>query len=231
MNATDLKKLNERFESATPQDILRWAIETHGAKAALTSSFGGQSAALIHMAVQIKPDLPILFINTGFLFKETIAFKDALQKQFKLNIREFRATSAQIEQTRKNLAARTKPSEPCCDDSKVDLMKRSLEGVSCWIAGLRRSQGEGRSGIGIIENYDAGLIKVQPLANWSGKQQYAYMQEHHLPFHPLWEKGYTSIGCEPCTSLPIAGQGERSGRWSGSDKTECGIHTFLQKKD
>lgn len=231
MDAGKAAELNNSLETATPQEILRWAIKTYGQGAALSSSFGGQSAALIHMAVQIKPDLPILFLDTGFLFKQTHDFKDQLKKKLKLNIKEFRATPAQIEQTRKNLAARKNPSDPCCDDGKVDAMRRSLEGVTCWISGLRRSQGAGRSTIAIIEEQQAGLIKVHPLARWSGKDLYAYMTQHNLPFHPLWEKGYTSIGCEPCTSLPVPGQGERSGRWAGSDKTECGIHTFLPKKD
>ena len=109
-------------------------------------------------------------------------------------------------------------------------MKQSLEGLACWIAGLRRNQGTSRKDIKIIEEYGTGLVKVHPLANWTAKEIYGYMKKNDLPFHPLWEKGYTSVGCEPCTSLPIPGQDERSGRWAGSDKKECGIHTFMNKK-
>ena len=109
-------------------------------------------------------------------------------------------------------------------------MQRSLAGLTCWIAGLRRSQGDTRKDIKIVEEYQSGLIKVHPLAHWSGKQLYAYMTQHSLPFHPLWDKGYTSIGCEPCTRLPLSADDERSGRWAGLEKKECGIHTFMQQK-
>lgn len=231
LTKNDIASLNERFEKAEPQDILRWAITSHPGKVALSSSFGGHSAALIHMAIQIEPNLPILFLNTGFLFMETLEFAAGLTRRFHLNVREFKASREQIEETRRNLEIRARQGgAKCCDDAKIDLMKRSLEGFSCWIAGLRRSQGSGRKDIKIVEEYESGLIKVHPLANWSDRDLYAYMKRHNLPFHPLWEKGFTSIGCEPCTSLPGTG-GERSGRWAGLDKTECGIHTFLDKKD
>ncbi len=227
---SEIAKLNKQFETATPQEILAWAVKTYGSGTALSSSFGGQSAALIHMTIQVKPDIPVLFLDTGFLFKETYAFADELKRKFNLNLKTFRASSAQISQTLKNLERRKKEGTPeCCDLSKVDLMKQSLAGVTCWISGLRRSQGDSRKDIKIIEEDQSGLVKVHPLANWSSKQLYAYMQQNQLPFHPLWEKGYTSVGCEPCTSLPDGKGGERSGRWAGLSKEECGIHEFLKK--
>lgn len=225
----NIAELNKKFETADPHAILRWAVATYGPKTALSSSFGAQSAVLLHMLSEIDPAVPVLFLDTGFLFKETIQFKDELKKRLKLNIKEFRATPAQIEETKKKLADPNNKVGVCCDEVKVDLMKRSLEGVSCWIAGLRRKQSATRKDIEIIEEYGSGLIKVHPIANWTSKDTYDYMKKHDLPFHPLWEKGYTSIGCEPCTSLPTAGQDERSGRWAGQDKTECGIHTFLRR--
>ncbi len=227
----EIDALNEKFEKATPEEILRWALTTYKGRVGLSSSFGGQSAALIHMATRIDPTVPILFLNTGFLFMETLKYAADLTRKLNLHVREFKATRAQIEETARNLEKRAKEGgTKCCDDAKIDLMQKSLEGLSCWIAGLRRGQGSTRKDIKIIEEYRSGLIKVHPLANWSGKDLHAYMTRHNLPFHSLWEKGFTSIGCEPCTSLP-GGEGERSGRWAGLDKTECGIHTFLEKKD
>ena len=227
----DLNQLNQKFETASPQEILAWAIRTYSPKIGLTSSFGGQSAALIHMAIQIEPSLPILFLNTGFLFGETLDFVDSLKKRFHLNVREFKASPEQMAVTKKNLESRRDESGVCCDETKVELMQRSLEGLDCWIAGLRRSQGATRKDIKIIEKYGTGLVKVHPLANWTAKQVHAYAKDNGLPFHPLWEKGYTSVGCEPCTRLPLVGEGERSGRWAGLEKKECGIHTFLEKKN
>ncbi|MFN0118381.1 MAG: phosphoadenylyl-sulfate reductase [Elusimicrobiota bacterium] len=229
MNEDQLDQLNTKFETSTPQEILSWAIKTYSPQIALSSSFGGQSTALIHMAVQIDPKIPILFLNTGFLFKETIQFVNDLRKQFNLNVLEFKASPEQIEKTKKNLENKSYTGV-CCDDSKVSLMEQSLKGLDCWVAGLRRSQGSMRKDIKIVELYGSGLLKVHPLANWSGKDLFNYMKQHGLPFHPLWDKGYTSIGCEPCTALP-GDQGERSGRWTGTQKTECGIHTFLKKEN
>lgn len=227
MNEKERAEKNEAFERATPEEILAWAINTHRPRVGLSSSFGADSMALIHMAVRIDPEIPILFLDTGFLFPETIEYKNNLKKQFKLNIREFSASPDQIAVTKRNLETRTDPSGPCCDETKVDLMKRSLEGISCWIAGLKRGQSASRKNIKIVETYGDGLIKVHPLANWTSREIYQYMKTHNLPFHPLWEKGYKSIGCAPCTRLPLAEGDDRSGRWAGTDRKECGIHTFL----
>lgn len=225
----DAETLNKKFETASPQDILSWALSTYSPHVGLSSSFGGQSLALIHMAIQIDPQIPILFLDTGFLFKETYDFVHQMEKKYNLNVQRFVATASQKKITQKNLDDRKDQTGICCDESKVDLMKQSLQGLNCWIAGLRRTQGATRKDIKIVEKYQDGLVKVHPLANWSQKQLFDYMNAHTLPFHPLWEKGYTSIGCEPCTSLPSLDEGERSGRWAGLEKKECGIHTFLKK--
>jgi phosphoadenosine phosphosulfate reductase len=227
MNTIDLAKLNKRFEKAVPEEILSWALDAYTPHVGLSSSFGAESAALLHMATQIFPAIPILFINTGFLFKETIEFKDKLQKRLHLNIREFKADLDDIDRVTKLLASPTNTKGACCDDVKVRLMKEALTGLSCWIAGLRRHQSATRKNIETVELYGEGLLKVHPIARWTSKDIYAYMKKHDLPFHPLWDKGYTSIGCEPCTSLPLPGDDARSGRWAGTDKTECGIHTFM----
>lgn len=230
LTTEELNQLNARFETSSPQEILSWAINAYP-NAALSSSFGGESAALIHMAVKIRPNLPVLFLDTGFLFKETIEFTRQLKSKFNLNLKTFKANPQQIEEVRLNLSKRVNGVGKCCDDVKVALMEESLKGVDCWIAGLRRNQASSRKNIKIIEPQGPGFVKVHPLANWSSKEIYGYLKQHDLPFHPLWEKGYKSIGCEPCTTLPLPGQDERSGRWAGTEKTECGIHTHLRKNE
>ncbi|OVE78480.1 phosphoadenosine phosphosulfate reductase [bacterium F11] len=224
----NFEKLNEKFERSSPQEILEWALKTYQSRIGLTSSFGAQSAALLHMATQIDPHLPILFIDTGFLFKETYEFVKDLQKRMNLNLKVFRPTETDIQEIRRRLDNK----EPqCCDDAKVAQMKRALEGFDAWIAGLRRNQSATRKDVKIIEQYGDGLVKVHPVANWASKDVQNYMVTNNLPFHPLWEKGYKSIGCEPCTRKPTDSADDRSGRWAGQNKTECGIHTFLEKKD
>jgi len=223
------EEINLKFEKASAQEILEWAIKTYP-KVGLSSSFGAESALLLHMATQIKPDIPILFINTGFLFKETLEFKETLKKKFNLNIREFKADEKSQALVRERLKDKSKNDGTCCDAAKVELMQRALEGLDCWIAGLRRNQAVTRKDIRIVESYEGGLVKVHPIANWSSEQISDYMKKYQLPYHPLWTKGYRSIGCEPCTTLPIPGQDDRSGRWAGTEKTECGIHTFMKKQ-
>lgn len=230
MNEQELNQLNSKFEKASPQEILAWAIGAYPGRVGLSSSFGAESAGLLHMATQIDPKIPILFINTGFLFKETLEFAETLKKRLHLNLREFKASPQQIAETQKKLQDPHNVIGSCCDEAKVSLMQASLEGLGCWIAGIRRNQSSTRKDIKIVESYQEGLVKVHPLANWTSKELYQYLTAHSLPFHPLWEKGYTSIGCEPCTRLPLPGQDARSGRWAGIDKTECGIHTFLSDK-
>lgn len=228
MNSLNINELNKRFENLTAQDILAWALQNYGSSAVLTSSFGADSAALIHMATRIDPNLRIIFLNTGFLFKETLDFCAQLKKQLSLHVQEFKATDTEIEQIRKRLNNPNNKRGECCDEVKIRLLQQSLQGARCWIAGLQRSESISRRDIKIIESYGEGMVKVHPIANWTSKDVYEYMKKFDLPFHPLWQKGFKSIGCEPCTSLPQPGQDDRSGRWAGSDKTECGIHTFMK---
>ena len=227
MTSSDLKTLNATFETSPAEQILRWAVDTYP-RAALTSSFGTQSAVLLHMATRIKPDLPVLFLDTGFLFKETHRYADELTALLGLNVRTFRPTDAELADARERLKT---DRFACCDRTKVPLMERALQGVDCWIAGLRRDQASTRKDVKIVEHHRGGLVKVHPIARWSAKDVYDYMVRHKLPSHPLWDRGYTSVGCESCTIKPTEAGDERSGRWAGSDKTECGIHTFLAEKD
>lgn len=229
MNKDKLKKLNEKFETAHPHAITRWAVETYRPKVALSSSFGAKSAVMLHIISQVDPDTPILFLNPGFHFQETLEFVERMKKRLDLNIREFKATPNQIKETEEKIKA-GKDDGQCCDERKVQLAEQSLVGLDCWIAGLRRDQGASRKNIPIVQQFESGLIKVHPLANWTGKDIADYMKENNLPTHPLWDKGYTSIGCIHSTSLPDASGAERSGRWKGTEKTECGIHTFTPQK-
>lgn len=213
------------FEDVDPGTILSWAVTAYQGRVALSSSFGVESAGLLHMATRVAPDLPVIFLNTGFLFDETLRFVEDLQKRLDLNIREFRPAPDQIEEARADLASQGAYSETCCERVKVSLMRQALQGVDCWIAGLRRDQGPSRKRIGVVESRGGGRLKVHPLAAWETSRLHAYILANNLPFHPLWHRGYTSVGCEPCTARPVPGMGDRSGRWCGTGKTECGIHT------
>jgi phosphoadenosine phosphosulfate reductase len=222
----NLDSVNGLLDQAEPTDIIRWACETFGDKVAISSSFGAESACLLSLAVKVKPDIPVIFINTGFLFPETLAFREDLKKRLGLNIKEVGPIMGHADFLRQFGKLYETDPDRCCEINKVEPLKRALDGLECWMSGVRGDQTSYRAGLPVVEK-KKGLIKVSPILRWHSKQVYAYLKAEGLPLHPLWEKGYTSIGCEPCTAVPGNPDDPRSGRWSGKNKSECGIHTFL----
>ena len=222
----ELAALTKKFETAHPIEIIRWAVETYRPETVLTSSFGADSAAIIHMALQADPKIPIRTVDTGFLFPETVRFTETLRKLFALNLTVIRTKLTDAEIARLKAQHATTPIDDrfCCGEYKREATERALAGVRCWIAGLMRAEAASRRRTPIIEPLGNGMIKVSPIAAWTQKQVYDYMQQHQLPYHPLWSQGYTSIGCALHTQKPADPNDPRSGRWAGTGKTECGIH-------
>ena len=233
MKTFDLEKLNERFEKAQSEEILRWAIREFHPKIALTSSFQTESVVLLHMVSQIEPSLKVLFLETGWHFKETLDFKNEIVKRFGLShVVDLKAELKKREVFNAETGGKPYEVNPdyCCQINKVEPLEEALKGLDAWISGIRRSQSKVRKDIAIVEEYQ-GLFKINPLANVTSGDIWWYIKEHNLPKHPLFEKGYLSIGCWPCTRPVQPGDDERSGRWAGTEKTECGIHTFLKPKE
>ena len=227
MTDEELKRLNERFEQAHPVDIIRWAVDTFRPDVALTSSFGADSAAVIHLALQADPRISVRTVDTGFLFPETRRFTEELRRRWNLNLTVVRTTLPQTEierLTREHTTGRPVDDRYCCGEYKREATERALAGLRGWIAGLMRVEAPTRRQTPVVERLATGLVKVAPIAAWTHKQVYEYMQQHDLPYHPLWAQGYTSIGCALHTQKPIDPNDPRSGRWAGQDKTECGIH-------
>ena len=228
LTAEALKRLNVQFETAQPTEIIRWAVETFRPSVALTSSFGADSAALLHMAVSVDPQIEIRTVDTGVLFPETYEFMEALRKRLALNlvVTKSRLNVKQFLTQHAGHAPGT--SGFCCEEFKVEAMERALRGLTGWITGLQRSDALTRAKAPVVQKLENGITKIAPIATWTAKQVYEYMKAHELPFHPLWAQGYTSIGCWPCTSKPVDPNDPRSGRWAKQDKTECGIHNIGQ---
>jgi phosphoadenosine phosphosulfate reductase len=229
----NLEDLNQRFEKKQPEDIIRWAIEEFRPKIVLTSSFQTESIVLLHMISRVDPATKILFLETGWHFKETLKFKqDVIDNLGLTNVVDLKADSKKREAL--NNASAEKPYEKdpdqCCYLNKVEPLDLALKGVDAWVSGIRRSQSKTRKDILIVEAFQKGFFKINPLANVTSGDIWWYIREHKLPRHPLFDKGYLSIGCWPCTRPAQPGDDERSGRWAGTDKTECGIHTFLKPK-
>ncbi len=228
----DLAKLNDEFSRKSPQEILRWGVGEFFPDIAVSSSFGQGSAALLHMVSRINPAVKVIFVDSGYHFPETLEYRDRLQKLLGLNIVVYRAAISReqfIEKYTDHLYS-TQPNL-CCEINKVEPMRRALVGLRAWISGIRRGQTTERGEAQWVERYDGGLVKVNPLLAWTSKDVWEYIKANQLPVQPLFEKGFKSIGCWPCTRPVMAGEDERAGRWAEWDKRECGIHTFLKKDE
>lgn len=229
----DIQQLAEEFESRPPQEILQWAFAEFGGDIAMSSSFQTQSMPLLHMASRLKPGLRIFFLDTGYHFWETLIFCVRVASDWQLNVVDLNRDSRWDVFVRQNL--RSLPLDDpnlCCYIHKVQPMQKAVTGLRAWITGIRRDQTDARAHAKILEVQDDGLVKVNPLLNWTKADVAAYIEEHKLPAHPLTVKGYRSIGCAPCTVAVGAGDSDRAGRWAGRGKTECGLHTemFTQKE-
>ena len=229
----NLDELNARFEKEQPEAILRWAFQEFRPKAAVSSSFQTESIVLLHMVSQIDPAVKILFLETGFHFKETLDFKRRVTEQLGLtSVEDLKADPKRREEVMKQYQNEPYKINPdlCCQINKVEPLERALKGLDAWISGIRRSQSKTRKEIQIVEEYQNGLFKINPLANVTSGDIWWYIKEHNLPKHELFDKGYLSIGCWPCTKPVQPGDDERAGRWAGKEKTECGIHTFMKPR-
>ena len=191
---------------------------------ALVSSFGSESAVLIEMVADIDPATPILFLNTGKLFGETLRYKETLESRFGLtDIRTLKPDADELKAEDHNGLLWTRDTDACCDLRKTRPLARAVEGFDAWITGRKRFQSDGRADLELIEESN-GKIKINPLAQYGLEDLQRVANDHDLPRHPLVADGYLSIGCMPCTTRVQEGEDYRAGRWAGSDKTECGIH-------
>ncbi len=221
-----LEPLNAIYETMSPQEILTHAIkEQFLDRITIVSSFGAESVILLHMISEIDPSLPVIMLNTGKLFGETLRYRDRLQDRLGLtDIRTAFPHPDDIAAEDPKGGLWQRDTDACCDIRKVRPQARAVEPFEALITGRKRFQTGTRATMNIIERDTDGRYKINPLANWGLDQLKAYIETHDLPRHPLTKDGYLSIGCMPCTNRVEEGGDYRSGRWSESDKEECGIH-------
>lgn len=217
--------LNARLRGQTAQAILQTAMqELFPGQIALVSSFGADSAALLHLAAQIDRNIPVLFLETGKHFEQTLQYRNTLVDR--LGLTDVRNITPDPKALAAQDAAGTlwfRDTDACCRIRKVEPLERALKPFAASINGRKRFQAGSRNTIGAVE-VDGVRLKFNPLADWTAADIDAYLTRHDLPRHPLVADGYLSIGCAPCTQPVAAGEDARAGRWRGSDKTECGIH-------
>ena len=232
-SAAEIERLSEQFETRTPQEIIEWAVDAFWPQIALSSSFQTQSVPLLHMASIVRRDILIFFLDTGYHFWETHMFREHLSSHWQLNVLDLYRDPRWDVFVRQN--TRTLPVDDpnlCCFIHKVQPMQKALKDMKAWISGIRRDQTSVRAHARILELQSDGLLKINPLLNWTKADVQKYAKEHRLPAHPLFQRGYRSIGCSPCTIAIGSNDDERAGRWSGRGKTECGLHTeMFQHKD
>ena len=222
----DILGLNEQFEQLSAGEILAWAWKTFGPKVVASSSFQTQSVPLLHIISRACPEMPVLFIDTGFHFLETLAFRDELQARYNLNIVVVRPSIGKSQLLAKyGQALYRHDPDLCCYINKVEPMQRALSGMRAWISGVRRDQTAHRRNLNVLELQPSGSLKIHPVLNLTEAKKQDYIHRYKLPHHPLFPAGYLSVGCAPCTRPVTSGKDARSGRWAGTDKTECGLHT------
>ena len=223
--AEEIRSVREHVDKLEANEIVRFALSRYRDRITVISSFGSESAILLHIAAEIDPTVPVLFLNTGKLFGETLRYRDRLQETLGLtDVRAVGPHPEDILRSDKEGTLWNRNPNACCHIRKVLPLRRALKGFDAQINGRKRFQTTQRANLGKVEIID-GRICFNPLADWTSADLEAYRERCRLPKHPLADDGYMSIGCMPCTQRVAAGSGYRSGRWHGLGKDECGIHT------
>ncbi len=218
---------SERLETATPQEILRYAIDRFAPRFTMATAFGPEGMTLIHMLAEIAPETPLFNLDTGYQFDETLELREEVKRRYGIEVELKRpnTTVEQYEALNGGPVYKTDPNR-CCFDRKLRVLHEAARGMHAWASAIRREQSSDRASAPIV-GWDKKfqLVKISPLANWTKKEVWNLIWQEKIPYNPLHDKGYTSVGCWPCTRAVSLGEDERAGRWSGFEKKECGLHT------
>lgn len=227
-----IQELNARFEKKTPQEVLSYFLHEYKSRIALSSSLGIEDQALTHMVCNIDHSAKVFTLDTGRLFPETYSLIDNTNKHFGINIEVYFPESGRVEEMVRSKGINLfydsiESRKECCKVRKIEPLKRAFQNLDVWICGLRKDQSITRFYSSMVEWDEAnGLVKINPLINWTEKMVWEYIRVHHVPYNELHDKGFPSIGCQPCTRAVAAGEDIRSGRWwwEAPEHKECGLH-------
>ena len=232
---SDLKRLSDEMEGQHPRDILRWAMATFAPRLGMATAFGAEGCCLLHMIAglreEVDSDVYLFNLDTGYQFPETLALRERFQEKYGLTIHlEGHPQPVEAFEAENGGPVWKVDTDRCCGVRKVTPLKAVMDRnlFDAWITAIRRDQTPQRAASGIVErDKKFGIVKVNPLANWKKSEVWKFLLDNDVPYNPLHDQGYPSIGCWPCTKAIKPGEDDRSGRWSGSGKTECGIHVPL----
>jgi phosphoadenosine phosphosulfate reductase len=223
--AVDPAEISALVEPMDTDEAIAWAIETFHPALRFAISFQKTSSVTIDIARRIEPGARFFYLDTELLFPETHATRDALARHYGIEFERFAGISLAEQEARHGANLWRRDPDGCCAIRKVEMMHEALSDIDCWVSGIRRVDSETRAGASKF-GWDKrfGLWKLNPLADWDDKRVWKYIKDHHVPYNPLHDQGYPSIGCMPCTTVPGEGEDARAGRWAGTDRTECGIN-------
>lgn len=224
----DLEEIALKLSEAGPEEILRWAVERFGSKLTMATAFGAEGCAIIHMLAAIDPRVRIFNLDTGYQFRETLELRERIAEKYGIEVEMVRpdTTVAEYETIHGGPLYETHP-DRCCHDRKILPLRRAIAGYGAWISSIRGDQSKDRAStpkVGWDKKFN--LVKINPLLNWTKKDVWAFVVANGVPYNPLHDAGYPSIGCWPCTQPVAPGDDERAGRWAGKAKTECGLHSL-----
>lgn len=221
----DPEAIAAELEPLGAQEVIAWAIETFHPSLYFACSFQKTSSVVAHMATQVNPDARFFYIDTDLLFPETYETRDRFSEHFGIEFDRYHNISLEEQKAKYGDQLWKRDPDLCCGLRKVEPMRRALESVDCWVSGIRRVDSASRSTAAKFgRDKRFGVWKVNPLADWTERDVWNYIREHHLPYNPLHDQGYPSIGCMPCTSRVKPGEDQRAGRWAGTSKVECGLN-------
>jgi phosphoadenosine phosphosulfate reductase len=224
----EIGELQTAAEGWRPEHVLGWAFDTFGEGVAISSAFGAEGMVLIDIASRVRQNFRLFTLDTEFLFPETYNLMDQVEQRYGISIERVYPLNSPGEQERTQGPALWQRSpDLCCNLRKVEPLQRKLGELQAWITSIRRDQTTARASAGKIEwDQKFGLVKINPIADWSSKQVWQYIREHDVPYNELHERNYPSIGCTHCTRAVRPGENPRAGRWAGLAKTECGLHVI-----
>ncbi len=227
-----LERESARLEQATPEEIVEWAVATYCPKLTMATAFGPEGCVILSMLAKIEPRVYVFNLDTGYQFQETLELRDRIAEKYGIVV-DFQRPEQSVEEYEAAHGGPVYKSNPdqCCRDRKIAVLHRAARGYHAWMSGIRRDQSPFRAGTPIV-GWDKkfGLVKISPLANWNRNDVWKRIIDEGVPYNMLHDRGYPSIGCWPCTRSVLCGEDERAGRWSGTAKTECGLHIAEDEK-